>query len=182
MTKKSKEKVKRYSFVNALVAGFACGSVAMLIGYLIEEQKINHDFEGLFSYAAVGLVISIINFKPLSKLSVILLPPVYAMSGFGIVAGAMLMHRLGWNNNNVSDVTALIVENVPFFIFATILFNWYSSLAGKKSFIIYATFATMTVVVSMLIFKDHFQIYLIEGLYLGAGAFLFSLLHLKQPL
>ena len=104
------------------------------------------------------------------------------MSGFGIVAGAMLMHRLGWNNNNVSEGTALIIENVPFLIFATILFNWYSTLAGKKSFIIYATFATLTVVVSMLIYKDHFPIYLIEGVYLGAGAFLFSLLHLKHPL
>jgi len=182
MAKDKAAKVKRYSIVNALIAGGICGAVALFIGYLIDEGIIKHQFDLLFAYGAVGVVLALLNFKPLSKLAIILLPPVYAISGFGIVAGAILMGYLGWEKDSVGDLTGLIVENVPFFFFATILFNWYSSLAGKKSFTIYAIFATTTVVVSLLIFKDQYPIWMVQGVYLGIGAFLFSLLHLKQPL
>jgi hypothetical protein len=171
-----------YSIVNAGIVGIVCGTVALLIGYLIEEGTVKHQFDILFPYAAVGIMISLLNFKPLSKLAIILLPPVYALSGFGIFLGPILMHNLGWEKENVSDTMALIIENVPFFIVASMLYNWYASLAGKKKFLVYAVFATTTVVVSMLIFGDKYPTWMIQGAYLGFGAFLFSLLHLKQPI
>ncbi|WMX16072.1 hypothetical protein [Aureispira sp. CCB-E] len=173
---------RHYSIVNAIVVGLVCGTLALLIGYLIYEGKIKHDFDVLFPYAAVGVMISLLNFKPLSKLALILLPPVYALSGFGIVLGPILMAYLGWEKDSVSDALALIIENVPFFIVASILYNWYSSLAGKKKFLVYAAFATTTVVVSMLIFGDKYPVWIVQGCYLGWGAFLFSLLHLKHPI
>lgn len=179
---KEKTTVKRYTMTNALITGIACGALALIIGYLIETKVIKHQFDVLFAYGAVGILITLLNFKPLSKLAIFLLPPVYAFSGFGIVAGALLMAYLGWEKNQVGDTLGLVVENVPFFIFASILYNWYSSLAGKTSFSIYAIFAVTTVVVSMLIFKDQYPIWMIQGCYLGIGAFLFSLLHLRQPL
>lgn len=174
--------VKYYNIVNASIVGVVCGALALLIGYLIHEETIKHQFAPLFPYAAVGIMISLLNFKPLSKLAIILLPPVYALSGFGIVLGPLLMLYLGWEKESVSDSMALIIENVPFFILASILYNWYSSLAGKKKFLVYAVFATTTVVVSMLIFGDKYPTWMIQGCYLGFGAFLFSLLHLKQPI
>lgn len=173
---------KYYSIVNACIVGLVCGILALLIGYLITEGTIKHRFDVLFPYAAVGIMISLLNFKPLSKLAIILLPPVYALSGFGIVLGPILMVYLGWEKEQVSDTMALIIENVPFFIVASVLYNWYSSLAGKKKFLVYAVFATTTVVVSMLIFGDKYPTWIIQGSYLGFGAFLFSLLHLKQPI
>lgn len=172
----------RYSIFRAAFVGLICASLALLIGYLIHKGTIKHSFDVLFPYAAVGLMISLLNFKPLSKLSLFLLPPVYALSGFGIVAGPLLMAYLGWEKESMSDGMALIVENVPFFIISSMLYNWYSSLAGQKKFLVYALFATITVVVSMLIFGDKYPIWMIQGCYLGTGAFLFSLLHLKQPL
>lgn len=171
-----------YNIVNASIVGVVCGTLALLVGYLIHEGTIKHEFSILFPYAVVGIMISLLNFKPLSKLAIILLPPVYALSGFGIVLGPILMSYLGWEKDSVSDAMALVIENVPFFIVSTILYNWYSSLAGKKKFLVYAVFATTTVVVSMLIFGDKYPTWMIQGCYLGFGAFLFSLLHLKQPL
>ena len=171
-----------YNIVNASIVGVVCGTLALLVGYLIHAGTIKHEFSILFPYAVVGIMISLLNFKPLSKLAIILLPPVYTLSGFGIVLGPMLMSYLGWEKASVSDTMALVVENVPFFIVSTILYNWYSSLAGKKKFLVYAVFATTTVVVSMLIFGDKYPIWMTQGCYLGFGAFLFSLLHLKQPI
>lgn len=173
---------KYYSIVNASIVGIVCATIALGIGYLIQEGTIKHEFDVLFPYTAVGITISLLNFKPLSKLAIFLLPPVYALSGFGIVLGPLLMAYLGWEKDSVSDSMALIIENVPFFMVASILYNWYSSLAGKKKFLVYAVFATTTVVVSMLIFGDKYPTWMIQGCYLGFGAFLFSLLHLKQPI
>ncbi len=171
-----------YSIVNACIVGLVCATVALFIGFLIHEGTIKHEFDVLFPYAGVGIMISLLNFKPLSKLAIILLPPVYALSGFGIMLGPILMYKLNWEKEQVSDTMALIIENVPFFIVASILYNWYSSLAGKKKFLVYAVFATTTVVVSMLIFGDKYPMWIVQGCYLGFGAFLFSLLHLKQPI
>ena len=179
MAKKTEERAK-YSIFNALISGVICGSIALCIGFLIKEETIDHNFEGLFAYIAVGIILTILNFKHLSKLAIVVLPPAYGFSGFGIVAGAILMHKLGLDKNNVSENLAILIENIPFLIFATFLFNWYCSLAGKKSIIIYAIFAIMSVVISMLIFKNSYEQYLLEGIYLGLGAFLFSLLHLRQ--
>ena len=173
---------KRYTIVNAAITGLVCAVVGLFVGYLIDAGTIKHDFATLFPYAAVGVTITLLNFKPLSKMAIFLLPPVYALSGFGIAAGPLLMYQLGWEREDVSEFLALIVENVPFFIFATILYNWYSSLAREKSFMVYAIFATVTVVVSLLIFKDGNTKWIMEGCYLGIGAFLFSLLHRKRPL
>jgi len=173
---------KYYSIVNASIVGILCGTLALLVGYLINEGTIKHQFDVLFPYAVVGIMISLLNFKPLSKLAIFLLPPIYALSGFGIVLGPILMAYLGWERDSVSDTLALVIENVPFFMVASILYSWYSSLAGKKKFLVYAVFATTTVVVSMLIFGDKYPIWIIQGSYLGLGAFLFSLLHLKQPI
>jgi hypothetical protein len=173
---------KFYSIVNAFIVGVVCATVALLIGFLIHEGTIKHEFDVLFPYAAVGIMISLLNFKPLSKLAIILLPPIYAVSGFGIVLGPLLMAYLGWEKDSVSDSMALVIENVPFFIVASILYSWYSAMAGKKKFLVYAVFATTTVVVSMLIFGDKYPTWIIQGSYLGFGAFLFSLLHLKHPM
>jgi len=176
------KKNKQYGLIHALITGILCGLVALGIGLLIDEGTIKHEFSLLFPYAAVGVTISIMNFKPLSKLAIVLLPPVYAFSGFGLVAGVFVMSYFGLEKTQLGDNLSILVENVPFFIFATILYNWYSALAGEKSFIIYAIFATMAVVVSMLLFKDQYPIWMIQGSYLGISAFLFSLLHLKKPL
>ncbi|BDS13257.1 hypothetical protein [Aureispira anguillae] len=179
---KENSPTKKYTLMNALIVGLVCGIIALSIGYLIETERLKHSFDVLFPYAAVGIFISILNFKPLSKLALLLLPPVYALSGFGIVAGPLVMAYLGWEKESMSDAMAMLVENVPFFIISSMLYNWYSSLAGKKKFMVYALFATTTVVVSLLIFGDKYPIWIIQGCYLGIGAFLFSLLHLKQPI
>lgn len=183
MAKEEKaSKNKKYGLINALVTGILCGLVAVGIGLLILDGTIKHEFSLLLPYAAVGVTISIMNFKPLSKLAIILLPPIYAFSGFGLVAGVFVMQYFGFEKTQLGENLSIVVENVPFFIFASILYSWYSALAGQKSFIIYSLFATMTVVVSMLIFKDQYPLWMIQGAYLGIGAFLFSLLHLKKPL
>lgn len=174
--------IKKYTIINAALVGLVCGALGLFIEHLIFIGTIKHDFAGLFSFAVVGIAITILNFKPLSKLAIFLLPPAYALSGFSLVAGALFMASRGWRKEDCSDFVILIVQNVPFFIIMSMLYNWYSSLAGKKSFIVYALFATTTVVVSMLIFGDKYPTWLIQGIYLGIGAFLFSLLHLKQPI
>ena len=61
---------KYYSIVNASIVGIVCGTLALGIGYLIQEGTIKHEFDVLFPYAAVGIMISLLNFKPLSKLAI----------------------------------------------------------------------------------------------------------------
>lgn len=174
--------IKRYTIINAAIVGLVCGALGLFIEHLVYIETIKHDFAGFFSFAAVGIAITLLNFKPLSKLAIFLLPPVYALSAFSLVAGAIFMASRGWRKEDCSDFVILIVQNVPFFVIMSMLYNWYSSLAGKKSFIVYALFATTTVVVSMLIFGDKYPHWCIQGAYLGIGAFLLSLLHLKHPI
>ncbi|MCH2022982.1 MAG: hypothetical protein MK207_10940 [Saprospiraceae bacterium] len=176
---KATEEAIRYSIFNALISGVICGFIAFLIGFLITEEIINHNFESLLPYISIGIILSILNFKHLSKLAFILLPPAYGISGFGIVAGPIFMYKMGIDKNNISENLAILIENIPFLIFATFLFNWYSALAGKKSFIIYAVFAISSVMISILIFKNCYEQYILEAIYLGLGAFFFSLLHVR---
>lgn len=170
----------QYGLINAIITGLISGLAALALGYLIEEKYLNHQFDLIFPYAAVGVIISILNFKKLSKIAVFVLPFIYSFCSFGLVGGALLMAYFGWEKENVNDSLIFVIENLPFVVLATFLYSWYSAMAGKKSFLIYAIFATTTVVVSMLIFDDKYEPWLIQGAYLGIGAFLFSLLHVQK--
>lgn len=181
-SERTEKGLRHYTIFHALLVGLVCGAAALGIGFLIAQGKIKHNFDVLFPHAAVGILITILNFKPLSKLAIFLLPPMFALSGFGLVAGALAMSYFGWRSEDVGDGMQLLVENVPFFIVATILYNWYASLAKDKSFLIYATYGIITVVVSMLLFGGKYPEWQVQGAYLGISAFLFSLLHLKRAL
>lgn len=174
--------IKRYSIFRALLVGIICGSIGLGISYAIEIKIINNTWEFLFAPTAVGIVITLLNFKPLSKLAIVLLPPTYALSGFGIVAGPLLMAYLGFEKNQLSTMVGMLVETVPFFIIASMLYRWYSSLANQKSFVVYLVYGVTTVVVSLLLFDDQYPTWLLYGSYLGFSAFLFSLLHLNHLL
>ncbi|MGH1335898.1 MAG: hypothetical protein ACRBFS_07200 [Aureispira sp.] len=174
--------VKRYSIIRALLVGIIAGLIALGIGYAIDTEIINNTWEFLFAPAAVGIALTVLNFKPLSKFAIFVLPPVYALSGFGMVAGPLLMAYLGFNKSEFSPMLSMLVETVPFFIIASMLYRWYSSLANQKSFILYLLYGVTTVVVSMLLFDDKYPTWLLYGAYLGFCAFLFSLLHLNRPL
>lgn len=171
---------KSYSPLQAILVGICCGATALLIGNLIAEGTIKHDFDVLFPYIAVGVLLSILNFRALSKISIILLPPVYAMSGFGIVTGPLIMAYLGWERSSMNPTMILVVEQLPFLLFSTVLFNWYCSLANQKSSVLYILFAVATVVTSMLIFGDKYEIWMVQGAYLGLSALLMSLLHVGK--
>lgn len=174
--------VKRYSIIRAFLVGIICGLTALGINYAIEAEIINNTWEFLFAPAAIGILLTILNFKPLSKLALFVLPPIYALSGFGLFAGPLLMNALGFEKSSFSPMLSMLVETVPFFIVASILYRWYSSLANQKSFILYLVYGVTTVVVSLLLFDDRYPTWLLYGSYLGFSAFLFSLLHLNRPL
>lgn len=174
--------VKRYSIIRAWLVGIICGLVALAIGYAVETEIINNTWEFLFAPAAVGILMTILNFKPLSKLSLVLLPPMYALSGFGMVVGPLFMAYLGFEKSSFGSTIGMLIETVPFFIVASMLYRWYSGLANQKSAIIYLIYGVTSVVVSMLLFNDNYPAWMIYGGYLGFGSFLFSLLHLNRPL
>ena len=181
-TSKAKRSLRRYTIFHALLVGIVCFVVAAAIGQGIEAGYLKHSFDVLFASAAVGIVITILNFKPLSKLAVVLLPPVYALSGFAVVAGPLVMAQLGIDKASLGDSLSIVVENVPFFLIYSILYRWYSGLARERSFILYMLYAVFTVVISLLIFGDRYPLWLLQSVHLGGGAFLFSLLHLNRVL
>lgn len=174
--------VKRYSILRAWVVGMACSIVAFGVGYAIHEKIIDSTWEFMFAPAAVGIVITLLNIKPLSNLAILLLPPAYALSGFGLFLGPILMSYLGLEKEQMSDMVGMLVETVPFFIVASMLYRWYSGLAHQKSFLVYLVYGVTSVVVSLLLFADNYPAWLLHGAYLGFSAFLFSLLHLNRPL
>lgn len=182
--KKSKadRPLRRYTILHALLVGLACFGIAALVGQAIEGGYIKHSFDILFAPAAVGMAITILNFKPLSKFSIVLLPPAYAMTGFAVFAGPLLLTYFNLDKERLGATIGMAVETVPFFILHSMLYRWYSSLARNKSSILYLLYAVFTVVVSFLIFGDHYPLWLLNSIHLGVGAFLFSLLHLKRVL
>lgn len=180
--KTTADPIKRYSIIRAWMTGMICSLVAFAVGYGIDAEIINSRWGILFAPAAVGITITILNIKPLSNLAIVLLPPVYALSGFAMVAGPLLMAYFDFEKENMSPMLGTLVETVPFFIIASMLYRWYSSLAHQKSFLIYAVYGVTTVVVSFLIFDDKYPTWMIQGAYLGFSAFLFSLLHLNRPM
>lgn len=171
------DSVKKYTYFNALLVGIVSGGLALGINFLIAENKINHQFEALFAPVAVGVILSIFNFKPLSKLSIFLLPPVYALLGFAPVLGPFLISSIGFDANSMGSTMGLLVQAVPFFLSASFVYKWYVGLAGKKSFISYTLFSIVTVVVGFLLFKDGLEFELIMSSYLGISAFLLSRIH-----
>ncbi len=177
MAKSEKRKLKKYTYFTALLAGTVCGAVALAINYLIALEKLNHEYEALFAPISVGILLCIFNFKPLSKLSLVLLPPVFALLGFAPILGVFALSSLGFNANNMSGFLGLIVQTVPFLMVASFLYRWYAGLAGRKSFISYALLSTITVVTGLLLFKDGFSFELVMSGYLGLTAFLLSRIH-----
>jgi hypothetical protein len=174
--------IKRYSIIRAWMTGMICGIVALAVGYALEAEMLNSRWDFLFAPAVVGIVLTLLNLKPLSNLALILLPPVFALSGFALVAGPLAMAYLGFDKASLSDGLGILVETVPFFIIKSMLYRWYSSLASQKSVIIYLVFGVTTVVTSLLLFADKYEFWLVYGGYLGFIALLFSLLHLNRPL
>ena len=84
-----------YNIVNACIVGAVCGTLALLVGYLIHAGTIKHEFSILFPYAVVGIMISLLNFKPLSKLAIILLPPESLMGFMGTCSCLVVGSRSG---------------------------------------------------------------------------------------
>lgn len=179
---KADRPLRRYTIFHALLVGMACFGIAVLIGQAIEGEHIKHAFDILFAPAAVGVTITVLNFKPLSKLSVVLLPPGYALTGFAIFAGPLLLTYLGMNKESLGDTIGMVIETVPFFLIHSLLYRWYSGLARQQSSMLYLLYAVFTVVISFLIFGDRYPLWLLNSVHLGGGAFLFSLLHLKRVL
>ena len=179
---KATSSLRRYSIIRALFVGIVCFGVAVAISFAIAKGHIKHSFDILFAPAAVGIAITLLNFKPLSKLAIVLLPPAYALSGFAIVAGPLLMSYFGMDKDSLSDSVGILVENLPFFIIHSMLYRWYSGLARDKSGIVYLVYAVFTVVISLLIFGERYDYWLLQSVHLGGGAFLFSLLHLRRVL
>lgn len=180
--KKSKadRPLRRYTIFHALFVGVACFGIAVLVGQAIEGGHIKHSFDILFAPAAVGIAITVLNFKPLSKLSIILLPPAYALTGFAVFAGPLLLTYLGMDKASLGDTVGMAVETVPFFLIHSLLYRWYSGFARNQSSILYLLYAVFTVVISLLIFGDRYPLWLLHSIHLGGGALLFSLLHLKR--
>ena len=177
MAKKETKALKKYTYFHALMAGIVCGGLAFIINYLILQKTINHEFEALFAPVSVGVLLCLFNFKPLSKLSIFLLPPVFGVLAIAPVLGVFLLSSIGFDASSMSGTLALLVQSVPFLLVASFLYKWYAGLAGKKSFVSYALLSITTVVVGFLLFKDGFQFELVMSGYLGATAFLLSRLH-----
>lgn len=179
---KAERPLRHYTIFRALLVGLICFAIAWGIGQAIEGNYIKHSFDIIFAPAAVGIAITLLNFKPLSKLSIVLLPPMYALSGLAVFAGPLLMAYFGFEKEDLSDSFAILVENVPYFLVMSILYRWYSMLARNQSTIVYLVYAVFTVVISLLIFGDRYPLSLLQSIQFGGGAFLFSTLHLKRVL
>ena len=174
---KETQKVKKYSYLNALMASMICGAIAFGVNSLIVTKVIKHQFDFLFAPVAVAIALCIINFKVLSKLSLFLLPPAMGILGVAPVIGIFLVSQLGFDAQSTGDTLRIIIQAFPFLVVASFVHKWYAGLAGKNSFISYALFSIGTVVTSFLIFKEGLDFEWIIAGYFAFASFEFSRLH-----
>lgn len=176
MSKEDKA-VKKYTYFRVLLIGLISGVVALGINYLILQEHINHEYEVLFAPVAVSILLCIFNFKPLSKLSIILLPPAFVLLAIAPILGVAVASNFGLDANTFGENGSLIIQSLPFVIIGSIVFKWYAALAKQQSATAYALFVIMTVVVSFLLFRDGFSYELVMAGYLAGTSLFFSKLH-----
>ncbi len=171
---------KKYSIINLLITVGLCTASVFILGYM-QEQEIfakGHKFTPFIVPAAAGLTMALGNVRKLSKLALLFLPLVFALSLVVAFAGVIFAGgaELKQGDSNIID---LVINQVPFFFASYALYKGYTMMAGKKSFIIFALHAAMTVMLSFLIFRQgqDYGLTLLQTAYYGATALLFSLLH-----
>lgn len=171
---------KKYSIINLLITVGLCTLIAFVLGYM-QEQEIfakGHRFTPFIVPAGVGLAMVLGNSRKLSKLAILFLPIVFALSIVVAFAGVIFAGgaELKQGDSNIID---LVVNQVPFFFASYVLYKSYTMMAGKQSFIIFALHAVLTIMLSFLIFRqiNEYGLTLLQTAYYGATAALFSLLH-----
>lgn len=176
MSKEAKV-IKKYTYFRVILIGIICGLVALGINYLILQEHLNHAYEALFAPVAVSVLLCIFNFKPLSKLSIILLPPAFVLLAIAPILGVAVASNFGFDTNTFGVNGSLIIQSLPFVIVSSIVFKWYAALAKQQSATAYTLFVIMTVIVSFLLFRDGFSYELVMAGYLGGTSLFFSKLH-----
>jgi hypothetical protein len=174
---KGDQAIKKYSYFRVLLVAIVCGVAALGVNYLILQEHINHTYEASFAPVVVSVLLCIFNFKPLSKLSIILLPPAFVLLVISPVFGVAAASKFGVNADTFGGNVSLLIQSVPFVLVASLVFKWYAGLAKQQSGIVYSLFMIVTVIVSFLLFKDGFSYELVMAGYLGVASLCFSKLH-----
>ncbi len=169
--------IKKYTYGRVLVAGLICGLAALGINYMILQGVLKHDYDWAFAPVLVGFLLAILNFKPLSKLSIVLLPPAFLLLAIAPIVGIAIAGYFGQEASSFSTKVQLFIQIFPFLVVTSIVYNWYASLAGKKSFLTYALVGITAVLAGFVLFREGFSYELVMAAYLGVLAMLFSKLH-----
>lgn len=171
---------KKYSIINLLITVGFCTVVAFVLGYMQEQEFFakGHKFTPFIVPAGVGLAMALGNTKKLSKLAIVFLPIVFALSIVVAFAGVIFAGGSGLQQGD-SNIMDLVVNQVPFFFASYALYKGYTMMADKESFLVFALHAMLTIMLSFLIFRQgqDYGLTLIQTAYYGATAALFSLLH-----
>jgi len=170
-------KIVKYTYFKALINAVICTAAALGVNYLIMLEVVTHDFEALFAPVLVGVLLAILNFSVLSKLSIILLPPVFGVLGIAPVLGVFGLAQLGFEAKDLGEMLSVFVQTFPVLVVASFLYRWYAGLASSRSTITYFLIAIGSVVFGLLVFKDNFPFELSMAAYLGYIALLLNRLH-----
>lgn len=174
-----------FGWKHLLIRASIVAFIASLLSYFqaIELINVSAGIEAqLLVPAAAGLALTIVNFKLLQRLAILLLPiwfaAAVAIEVGGVYLAVMVNNGFEQYMNPVLDI---VVQYLPAAISGHWLYNGYSRFARSTSIIAYWLMVSLSIFVAFLLYTDY-NIYLLEAIYLSISAFLLSYMHMGRTL